>query len=151
MQGISPIQRFFRRIRLENICEFSYLRDNSLSGRAGNFFARAGNLFHVLERAGNWARNRFSSPDAPNESKGLSLVDEKKQGLPPTDMRLAHSDGAHALAPFEPENRPPGSAPPNRRAERAHFDRDRLIKSPLTGMIQVVAIRPTASQSRTGV
>jgi hypothetical protein len=43
MQGISPIQPFFANIRLESICEFSYLRDNSLSRRAGNFFASAGN------------------------------------------------------------------------------------------------------------
>jgi hypothetical protein len=54
-------------------------------------------------------------------------------------------------AGLEMAHAPLGSAPPNRGADRAHFDRDRLIKSPLTGMIQVVAIGPTASQSRTGV
>jgi hypothetical protein len=29
MQGISPIQPLFANIRLEHICEFTYLRDNS--------------------------------------------------------------------------------------------------------------------------
>src|SRR5271169_5933016 len=43
-QGISPIQRFFAKIRLENLCEFRCLRMNSLRRRAGNFLASAGNL-----------------------------------------------------------------------------------------------------------
>jgi len=40
---------FFAKIRFENICEFSYLRENSLHGRAGNLFARAGNLFRLFD------------------------------------------------------------------------------------------------------
>jgi hypothetical protein len=43
MQGISPNQPFFVKIYLENICEFSSLRMNSLRKQAGNFFASAGN------------------------------------------------------------------------------------------------------------
>jgi hypothetical protein len=43
MQGISPVRPFSAEIRLENICEFSDLRMNSLCDRAGNSFARAGN------------------------------------------------------------------------------------------------------------
>src|SRR5271170_7857149 len=39
------VSLFFAKIRLENICEFSRLRMNSLRERAGNFFARAGNFF----------------------------------------------------------------------------------------------------------
>ena len=60
---------------------------------------------------------------------------------PPATARRRSRGGAR---------RPLRRAPSNRSADRAHFDRDRLIKSPLTGMIQVVAIRPTASQSRYG-
>jgi hypothetical protein len=71
-------------------------------------------------------------------------------------------EGRHCSAAFAPSRdvaapasnwrtAPFRRTPSNRGADRAHFDRDRLIKSPLTGMIQVVAIRPTASQSRTGV
>ena len=36
MQGISPIQPSFAKVRLENIREFSSLQLNSLRGRAGN-------------------------------------------------------------------------------------------------------------------
>src|SRR5579863_8524279 len=38
MQGISPIQPFSSNIRLENICKFSRLRENSLRSRARNSF-----------------------------------------------------------------------------------------------------------------
>src|SRR5271168_4631237 len=48
MQGISPIQPIFSKIRLENLCEFSSLRDNSLRIGAGNLFARAGNYFDLF-------------------------------------------------------------------------------------------------------
>jgi len=36
MQGISLIQPFSAKISVENICEFSGLRANSLCGRAAN-------------------------------------------------------------------------------------------------------------------
>src|SRR5271163_2410315 len=55
MQGISPIRPFSVDIRLENICEFSDLRMNSLCDRAGNLFARAGNWFGLLDRSREFA------------------------------------------------------------------------------------------------
>jgi hypothetical protein len=74
----------------------------------------------------------------------------KKLGGSPLFRHLCPS--RNAAAPVSKwRTTPSRRAPSNRGADRAHFDRDRLIKSPLTGMIQVVAIRPTASQSRTGV
>ena len=75
---------------------------------------------------------------------------EKRLGGSPLFRRLCPSRNA-ATPVSKWRTTPSRRAPSNRGADRAHFDRDRLIKSPLTGMIQVVAIRPTASQSRTGV
>jgi hypothetical protein len=75
-----------------------------------------------------------------------------KKGLQGRLCSAASAASRNAAAPVSKwRTTPSRRAPSNRGADRAHFDRDRLIKSPLTGMIQVVAIRPTASQSRTGV
>src|SRR5271170_5887194 len=57
-QGLSPIQPLFAKIGLENFREFSHLRVNSLRGRAGNLFARAGNSFRLFDRRREFGRNR---------------------------------------------------------------------------------------------
>jgi hypothetical protein len=69
MQGISPNQASFTKIPLENICEFNNLRANSLCGRAGNYFARAGNNSTYSTGTGNLARGRFSNPTHPIASR----------------------------------------------------------------------------------
>jgi len=61
-QGISPIQPFFAKIRLENICECNGLQTNSLRIGAGNYFARAGNSFRP---AGNLREFDPRAPTCP--------------------------------------------------------------------------------------
>ena len=74
-----------------------------------------------------------------------------KKGLEGRLCSAAFAPSRNAAAPVSKwRTTPSRRAPSNRGADRAHFDRDRLIKSPLTGMIQVVAIRPTASQKPYG-
>ena len=48
----------FCKIRLGNACKYNSVRENSLCGRAGNFFARAGNQFRVLDRSREFGQNR---------------------------------------------------------------------------------------------
>jgi hypothetical protein len=56
MQGISPIQPLLAKIRLENTCKYNSVRENSLCGRAGNFFARVQGISSALwAGAGNLA------------------------------------------------------------------------------------------------
>jgi hypothetical protein len=74
MQGISPIQPLFTKIRLENIGKYSSLRENSLRRRAGTFFARAGNQF---ARAGNFAQKRSTRPGASDGVKVIFVEDKK--------------------------------------------------------------------------
>src|ERR1700690_371295 len=50
-QGIFADLGVFAKIRVENSSEFSSFEINSLRGRAGNFFERAGNLFRVWDRS----------------------------------------------------------------------------------------------------
>jgi hypothetical protein len=86
------------------------------------------------------------------EKTSADLEKLGRKGLEGRLCSAASAASRNAAAPVSKwRTMPSRRAPSNRGADRAHFDRDRLIKSPLTGMIQVVAIRPTASQSRTGV
>src|SRR5271163_1665688 len=74
-----------------------------------------------------------------------------KKGLEGRLYSAAFAPSRNAATPVSKRRTAPSRrASSNRSADRAHFDRDRLIKSPLTGMIQVVAIRPTASQKPYG-
>jgi hypothetical protein len=61
-QGISSIQPLFTKIRLENACESSGFAANSLRGRAGNYFAHAGNLFRLLGRSREFGAKPIRSP-----------------------------------------------------------------------------------------
>src|SRR5271163_3622447 len=68
-QGIYPIPPFLAKICLENGCEFSGLRVNSYTYRAGNFFASAGNYSRGQGMAGNFAQDRSARPDASDNAK----------------------------------------------------------------------------------
>src|SRR5277367_815991 len=78
MQGIFSIQPFFAKICLENICEFSCLRMNSLLEQRREFFCQRREL---IRRAGN--RREFdatpirSTPTHPIAPKCFLVVDKK--------------------------------------------------------------------------
>ena len=78
MQGIFSIQSFFAKICLENICEFSCLRMNSLLEQRREFFCQRREL---IRRAGN--RREFdatpirSTPTPPIAPKCFLVVDKK--------------------------------------------------------------------------
>jgi hypothetical protein len=64
MQGISPIQPFFAKIRLENICEFRNCGPNSLRGRAGNKFERAGNQIRLFDWSREFGAKSIHAPQS---------------------------------------------------------------------------------------
>jgi hypothetical protein len=61
-QGISPIRPFFAKIRLENTCETSMLRENSLRGEQGIISRAQGIDSHLAQEQGIW---REIDPCAP--------------------------------------------------------------------------------------
>src|SRR5271163_2433296 len=65
-QGIYPIPPFLAKICLENGCEFSGLRVNSLHLQGREFFCQRRELF---ARAGNFAQDRSARPDASDNAK----------------------------------------------------------------------------------
>ncbi len=63
MQGISPISADFRKSRPEKRNVFGRFRENSLRGRAGNFFGLAGNSNSLLgEKQGYFAPDMTRRP-----------------------------------------------------------------------------------------
>jgi hypothetical protein len=63
MQGISPIQPLFAKIRLENFCESSSFETNSKQG-AGNYLREQGINSGLWTGAGNCPQNRSACHDA---------------------------------------------------------------------------------------
>jgi hypothetical protein len=90
MQGISPIQRLFANIRLENTCKYNSVRENSLCGRAENFFARAGNYSRFRPEQGIWAKS----------IRALALY--RDVSSPRTRGRTPRPRWLAILAPLEP-------------------------------------------------
>jgi hypothetical protein len=64
MQGISPIQPLFAEIRVENLFELSYLRENSLCRQQGIISREQGITSALSSGAGNLARPGQSSKSA---------------------------------------------------------------------------------------
>jgi hypothetical protein len=100
-----PIQPFSAKISLENICEFSSLRANSLCSRAENQFGRAGmnspfwigarNWFEIDSRAPTGiAEGRLVRADASIDSRGTDRLELSAR-------RFARVEGRAALAPFD--------------------------------------------------
>src|SRR5271155_5391054 len=77
-QGIFSIQPFFAKICLENSCEFSCLRMNSLLKQSREFFCQGREL---IRRAGKWQGIRRKTdplaPTHPLAPKCFLVVDKK--------------------------------------------------------------------------
>jgi hypothetical protein len=56
-------QPLFAKICLENVCKFSRLRQESLRRVAGNYFARAGKQFGLLDRNKEFGAKSIRAPD----------------------------------------------------------------------------------------
>jgi hypothetical protein len=79
MQGIFPIQPFFRKICLEYMCDFSCLRDNSLSGEQGIFSRVQGIHSALWTGAGNWGAKSILEPRRIQMPQRVSPSRIKKQ------------------------------------------------------------------------
>src|SRR5271167_2517694 len=100
-QGISPNPPPFREIRLENICDSSGLRGNSLRGGAGNFFVHAGNYFRLFDRG---SENGLKSIRSPRPSIYCALSRRGTDGAGPEVRGILHA-GGHSAPFLDPEVR----------------------------------------------
>jgi hypothetical protein len=92
MQGISPIQPLFAKFCLENICEFSRLRDEFLlRDVAGNYFVAAGNQFRLLDRSREFSQNRSVRPDT---SKAIAITTRSRSAISPSSRRESNMPAA---------------------------------------------------------
>ena len=76
MQGISPIKPLFAKIRLENICKFSRIREIPYAKSQGIILREQGNNSAFWTGTENLAQNRSALPTYLISSKRIYIVDK---------------------------------------------------------------------------